>query len=264
MDQSPLISVIIPTFQSEATLKETLRSLIDQTYRNFEVLIIDGLSTDSTIRIAEEAKAILRLSVHSGKDAGVYDAMNKGIKLAGGKYLYFLGSDDQLAAPDVFEQVAAQLTASECDLLYGDVRLASNNSVYGGAFTLERLQTQENICHQGVFYSAAFISRTGGYNTNYNVWADWDLNIRCFMHPECNTEYMPLVIAVFNDVSGVSRAGDPVFGQRLIKPHLERSNELLAKLKAQQEVHKKEIEQIMQSRTYRIGKRIAGLFSWLR
>ena len=91
----PFISIIIPTFNAESTILKALESILQQTFKDFEILIIDGLSKDKTIEIVENLKDS-RIKIHSDKDIGIYDAMNKGIHYAQGKWLYFIGSDDYL------------------------------------------------------------------------------------------------------------------------------------------------------------------------
>src|SRR5947209_4479772 len=92
--QRCLISVIIPTFNLKACIRKCLESLREQTFRDFEILVIDGGSTDGTIKIVQEfASSFPRLTWRSEKDRGVYDAMNKGVAMARGDWVYFLGSD---------------------------------------------------------------------------------------------------------------------------------------------------------------------------
>src|ERR1700761_7508109 len=95
---SYLFSIIVPTYNSGATLRRCLESLAVQTFTDFEVLVMDGVSTDDTLRITEEMSSEFqgRLRLTSEPDKGVYDAMNKGILGARGKWLLFLGSDDRL------------------------------------------------------------------------------------------------------------------------------------------------------------------------
>jgi len=90
---NPFFSIIIPTYNSSATISVALNSIIKQSYQNFEVIIVDGLSNDNTISIISQFQDD-RIKIFSEKDKGVYDAMNKGINYANGKWIYFMGSDD--------------------------------------------------------------------------------------------------------------------------------------------------------------------------
>src|SRR5688572_23331397 len=101
---SPMFSIIIPTLNSEAHIRRSLESVLHQSFPNFEILIVDGLSVDQTLSIVQQENDA-RITTYSEKDHGIYDAMNKGITLAKGKWLYFLGSDDVLYDNNVFQDV---------------------------------------------------------------------------------------------------------------------------------------------------------------
>ena len=91
----PRLSIIIPTFNSAKTLSRCLDSVISQSFTDWEVLMMDGVSNDDTIKIASSYQDS-RIQIYSEPDKGIYDAMNKGIDKAQGEWLYFLGSDDWL------------------------------------------------------------------------------------------------------------------------------------------------------------------------
>jgi len=142
--------------------------------------------------------------------------MNKGISLAGGEWLYFLGADDRLHDPGTLRNVAEFIQRHpDSHLVYGDVIMQSSSSRYDGVFDLDKLLFQKNICHQAIFYRKTVFDKIGCYNLQYRIWADWDLNIRCFQHPAFVLRYMDLVIAHYNDMSGVSQREDPVLRKRL-------------------------------------------------
>ncbi len=215
---SPFFSIIIPTYGAESFVAECLESLRRQTFPDFEILVLDGGSTDKTVEVVSRlAPAFVgRLSLRSEKDAGVFAAMNKGIRLARGQWLYFLGSDDRLHQPDTLRCVKEFISRqSSGDLVYGDVILRSDTSRYAGAFDLDRLLFEKNICHQAIFYRRTVFEKIGDYNLRYRIWADWDLNIRCFQHPAFVCHHLDLIVAHYNDTRGVSIAGDPELQKRL-------------------------------------------------
>ena len=115
----PFFSIIIPTFNSACHIKSCLNSIVCQNYLDWEVLIMDGVSKDDTVKIAE-SYSDSRIHVYSEPDKGIYDAMNKGIKKAQGEWLYFLGSDDWLVDNEVLANVSNQLS-HDLDVFYGDV-----------------------------------------------------------------------------------------------------------------------------------------------
>ena len=215
-----MFSVIVPTFNAAATLHACLEGLVSQTTSDFEVVLVDGASTDETVEIAKSFASTLgpRLVLHSAPDQGPYDAMNRGVNMATGEWLLFLGSDDTLREADTLAQVAAFIDGHEhSDIVYGDVMRRSTNTRHAGEFDLDRLLFETNICHQAIFYRRELFAGIGPYNLRYRVWADWDFNIRCFSNPALVTRYMDIVVANYNDLTGLSgKTGtDTEFRKRL-------------------------------------------------
>ncbi len=202
----PFFSIIIPTYNSAATIKKSLDSIKQQNFNNYEVWIIAGYSGDLTIEIASGYSNEINLHIVSGKDQGAYDAMNKGIALAKGEYLYFLGSDDTLYNENVLHNIAGNLLQNNASVLYGNVMLRGTNNwvktegIHGGEFNLKRLLSN-NICHQSIFYHNSVFKKLGGYNLNYKVFADYDFNLKCFAN--YTFKYMDIIIANFH-VGGIS------------------------------------------------------------
>lgn len=218
MPAAPRFSIIVPTFNVASTLRTCLESIARQTYGDVEVVLVDGGSTDCTLDIANSFAAQLgaRLVIHSGPDKGAYDAMNRGVRMATGAWLLFLGADDALYEANTLAQVAAFLDAHDhSDLVYGDVVMCSNASRYAGPFDLDRLLFEQNICHQAIFYRRELFDGIGPYNLRYPVWADWDFNIRCFSNPALVARYMDIVVARYNDMAGISKRKDKELKKRL-------------------------------------------------
>jgi glycosyltransferase involved in cell wall biosynthesis len=202
-----MFSIIVPTLNAVTTLRVCLDSIARQTCRDFELVVVDGGSTDGTPDIANSFAPNLgaRLQIHCGTDQGAYDAMNRGVGLATGTWLLFLGGDDELYEADTLARVAAFIGEHEpSDLIYGDVIPRSASFRYGGAFDLDRLLFKGNICHQSIFYRRDLFESIGPYNLRYRVLADWDFNIRCFSNPALITRYIDLVVARYNDMGGLS------------------------------------------------------------
>lgn len=199
---NPYFTIIIPTLNSEKTLAIALTSIANQTFKNIEVLIMDGLSTDDTLEIAESFNnRIRKLNIFSEKDEGIYDAMNKGMKVAKGEWIFFMGSDDTLYSNDVLEKFAQGIEASRAKVIYGDVQIigdtgwARDGDIYAGEFTLQKLVNQ-NICHQAMFYNRQFVKDEVGYfNLVYKKSSDWDFNLRCWAKQPF--EYMDVIVSNF-------------------------------------------------------------------
>jgi glycosyltransferase involved in cell wall biosynthesis len=215
---APLFSIVVPTLNMAATLDACLDSIVRQTCSDFEVVLVDGCSTDGTLDIAKSFAPNVgaRLVIHCGPDQNVYDAMNRGVGLSTGAWLLFLGADDTLYEADTLARVATFIGEHEpSDLVYGDVIMRSSSSRYAGVFDLDRLLFEQNICHQSIFYRRELFASIGPYNLRYRIWADWDFNIRCFSNPALVTRYMDIVVARYNDISGISMRQDKDFKKRL-------------------------------------------------
>jgi glycosyltransferase involved in cell wall biosynthesis len=214
-----LFSVVIPTLNAGKWLSNCLGSLAAQSFKNFEVIVVDGGSADDTIRAVDffRETSDLKLRWYQEQQLGVYPAMNLGYENALGSWCYFLGADDELHDPLVLQDIALELVKANADMVYGDVLMKSRSKRYCGEVTLDTLLFHKNIGHQAIFYSKALLERMGGYNDRYPVWADWDLNIRCFKTPGVKHVWLDRVVAVFDDQNGMSVAGDPVLSKELPK-----------------------------------------------
>lgn len=195
-------SIIIPTFNSEATISRVLKSILSQSYTLFEIFIVDGCSKDETLAIIRKyCLQDARVKFISEKDKGTYDAMNKGIDKATGEWIYFLGSDDQLYDNNVLQKIAEASTQANAKVIYGNVRVindaswAKDGDIYDGRFDFKKL-VQRNICHQAIFYNRSFLNQFGlRYNLSYRLLADWDFNLQCFA--KTLFHYTDLIIANF-------------------------------------------------------------------
>ena len=198
---APLISVITPTFNCGAKISATAASVLSQEAGLYEFLVIDGGSTDDTLRRLQNYSSALRWL--SEPDAGIYDAMNKGIRLARGRFLYFLGAGDCLR-PDALRAVADRLPVGERgpQFVYGDVLWVSSGGRHGGAFDDARL-VRQNICHQAIFYDRTIFDLLGQYEVRYKACADYAMNIRCFGNPAIRKTHVDLVVADYEG-GGVS------------------------------------------------------------
>ena len=197
----PFFSLIIPTYNSSKTISTAITSVLNQNFTDFEILILDALSVDNTINIAKQ-KNDNRIKIFSEKDTGIYNAMNKGLKLAEGDWLYFLGSDDELACANVLKAIADFIAQHKYEVVYGDVLIqgtapwASDGDRYDGYFDFEKL-LNKNICHQAIFYNKNMLNKNNiQFNEAYLVCADWDFNFKCWAVSKFG--YLPVIIAKFS------------------------------------------------------------------
>lgn len=199
-----LFSIVIPTYNSGSTIASAIESVLAQNFKKFELLIIDGCSNDDTLIIIKSyIDPCIRFI--SETDKGVYDAMNKAIQIAKGEWLFFLGSDDVMHDENVLDDIHSFISnQTKLDVLYGDALFKNSGIKHYGSSSLERIMYENNICHQAIFYNHTVFKRLGTYNLAYTLYADWDLNIRCFMHPEFTIKYVDRLISIYNENSGIS------------------------------------------------------------
>ena len=215
--KQPFFSIIIPTYNSAKTLSVCLDSILDQSYRNFEIVIIDSCSIDDTSLIVKKYLAFTDSLIKwfSEKDKGIYDAMNKGIELAKGEWLYFLGSDDKFFSNDVLFKMNEYSTKSNTlDVIYGNVFSTRFDGLYDGEFSNEKI-CRKNICHQAIFFNNRVFKKIGNYNLKYKVHADWDHNLRWFNSKSINKQYVDIVFAEYADGGYSSNVNSDSFGAEI-------------------------------------------------
>jgi len=217
---APLVSFIVPTFNSQNHLANALQSLAQQTCRDFELVISDGASRDDTLRIAQDFAARMpSMSIDSRPDSGVYDAINRGIARARGDWVHVLGSDDLLHAPETLSTLSVALRTSKSSVVYGDVIVTGPSLLgvpvggrYAGPMPLDRLLTC-NVCQQAIFYRRTLFAELGEFNLRYRVWADWDFNLRAaFREP---LQWVDVVVSDYSTSGMSSTQPDPVFGAEM-------------------------------------------------
>lgn len=204
----PEISIITVSYNSYSTIERTIQSVIDQSYPNKEFIIIDGNSNDGTVDIIKKYRNEVNVFI-SEPDNGIPHALNKGIHLAKGEWLYFLSSDDILFDNQVLERIAKHLEGCE-GLVYGDVVMKSTGKVFGGEYDIKKTITT-NICHQAQFYNKNIFSKIGNYNTKYKLLSDYDHTLRIFRDLTIEKKYINEKIAVFNDMGRTSFLVDKCF-----------------------------------------------------
>lgn len=206
----PLLSIIIPTYNSSGTLGRTLDSILSQTWQDYDILIIDNKSTDNTIGIIKAyQEKTSKICVISEPDKGIYDAMNKAIKLAKGEWLYFIGSDDRLLDVNVLKNIFNS-DLGKTDVVYGNVISDRFDGRYDGEFSLEKLLTK-NICHQSIFLNKRVFKKIGNFNIKYKTQADWDHNLRWFINPHIRKQYINIDVADYANGGASSQFPDLIF-----------------------------------------------------
>jgi glycosyltransferase involved in cell wall biosynthesis len=194
----PLVSVITVVLNGFTHIERCILSVIQQTYDNIEFIVIDGGSTDGTLDVIRQYDNVISYW-SSEKDNGIYDAMTRGIHIASGNWVYLLGSDDVLL--DSIATVAPYLK-SEQNIYYGDVYFPSRHRIYDGVFSHIKLLFY-NFSHQSIFFPRQLFSEYS-FNYKYKTKADYELNMRLFCQSNYRFVYLPVLVAIFNDVDGTS------------------------------------------------------------
>lgn len=182
---TPKFSIITVTYNAEAVLEDTIQSVISQTYHHVEYILVDGASKDGTLSIIDRYKDRITRIV-SEPDKGLYDAMNKGIRLATGDYLCFLNAGDSFHEDDTLQQMVHSISGSELpDVLYGETALVDKE---GHFIRMRRLSAPEAltwrsfkqgmlVCHQA-FFARRELALEEPYDLHYRFSADFDWCIR--------------------------------------------------------------------------------------
>jgi glycosyltransferase involved in cell wall biosynthesis len=186
-------SIIVPTYNSERTLITTINSVLNQSFSNFELLIIDGNSTDSTLQIVKAfAEKDPRVKWLSEKDKGIYDAMNKGIIRSKGKWLYFLGSDDSFYSGSVLQEIKCFIEKRpDLNLVYGKVYM----EFFTGSLKSDLDLLYYSICHQAIFYKREIFNLVGFFSLKYKVSADWYHNLMWYSCFNVRFSYIDCCVA---------------------------------------------------------------------
>lgn len=193
------ISIITVCYDSALTIYDAINSVNIQTFSNIEHIFIDGGSKDSTVDIINNNSKREKVIV-SEKDNGLYDAINKGIKMASGDVLGFVHSDDLLASGDVISEIAKEFNKCYYDGVYGDlnyVSLKDTSSIIrkwkSKSFEKRLLNHGWMPAHPTVFLRKEVYEKHGLFNLNYKIAADYDFIIRIFKDETLKFKYLPKV-----------------------------------------------------------------------
>lgn len=196
------ISVVTVTYNSAATLEETMLSVLNQTYDNIEYIIIDGGSTDGTVDIIKKYAERIAYWI-SEPDTGIYDAMNKGISVATGDYINFMNSGDEFASNETISLVLKYLQPG-VDIAYGNTYFKfKSHSLLRKPLLLSEIRTKPPFCHQSSFIRRDFQLRYP-YDLKYRIAADYNFFYLGYFERNASFQYIPEIVSVFNCAEGTS------------------------------------------------------------
>lgn len=184
------LSIVTVNKNNSIGLKETIDSVRSQLFKDFEFIIIDGDSTDDSKNIINNNKDIINESV-SEADNGVYDAMNKALKMCNGEYVIFMNSGDKFYDPSTLKNVFSKDYKS--DVLYGDVYFDKFYLANKNIKSLQDFYCRSPFCHQGAF-TRTELARKIKFNTDYRIVSDWIMFYQLFTNGY-TFEYVPEIIA---------------------------------------------------------------------
>ena len=200
-DDGPLISVVTVTYNGAATLERTIESVLGQTHQPVDYVIVDGGSTDGTLDIIRRYED--RLRYVSEPDNGIYDAMNKGIRMARGSWIHILNGDDYYASPESLERAVSGLDQGRTNYfdMYREYEDGSR-VLQSFRFRHWRLFVSAYLPHPSLIVSRAQYEAVGFYNPEYRIAADHDMILRLLSRYPAKHEPFPLTVMTQGGVSG--------------------------------------------------------------
>lgn len=199
----PLVSVVTVSFNAVHDIEKTILSVINQTYDNIEYIIIDGGSIDGTVDVIKKYADRITYWI-SELDKGIYDAMNKGIKVATGEWINFMNAGDCFANSNVVDDSIKYLT-DDSDIVYG-----STNFVYDGYFyerkaeQIKDLSFHQVLCHQSTFVRLVY-HKNNLFDISFKSSGDYQFFYKAYFHDRVKYKEMDVLVANFDDTCGMSK-----------------------------------------------------------
>ncbi|MBB3700969.1 glycosyltransferase [Flammeovirga yaeyamensis] len=194
------ISIITASYNNKLTLEQTINSVLSQDYSNIEYIIVDGGSKDGTVKLVESYGRKIQQFI-SEPDKGIYDALNKGVKMATGDVVGFMHSDDFFASNDIVSNIARTFTNSNVDAVYGNLHYvgAEDSSKIvrnwvSSDFSFRKLRQGWMPPHPTLYIKNECYKKYGLYNTDLRIAADYELILRYFGKYQITSAYLPKTI----------------------------------------------------------------------
>jgi glycosyltransferase involved in cell wall biosynthesis len=218
---SPFISIVTSTRNAARQLPNAIESVRQQSYSNFEWIIIDGASTDGTIELIQESGDVVDQWL-SEPDSGIYDAWNKGLELARGDWICFLGADDWLWDPNVFFKLSAVLEHAYpiFRVVYGRVAIVNSAREVlfyeGTAWPKVRRRFQSIMCipHPGLMHHRSIFEEHGFFDPSFRIAGDYEMLLRELRRRDAR--FVPEVVTAGKSTEGISSRPETM-GIRLLE-----------------------------------------------
>ena len=211
----PFFTVIVVSYNAEDTIKETLTSILSQTFNDYEIIIKDAISRDHTLELIPHDS---RIKVYSCKDTGIYDGMNQAIDYATGKYICFMNCGDSFYDNNVLAKIY-QLAkdAKEKTIIYGNYYTKGETCSITKSINKSFLY-RHPICHQTMFWSNRLFDELGKYDITLKIVSDYDYTLKCFCSNTC---------FIHSGITVCSYLGDGVSATKKNKKRLHDENKIV-------------------------------------
>lgn len=204
------ISIITVSFNSAATIRQTIESVLAQDYPALEYIVVDGASKDGTVEILKSFGD--KIKFISEPDKGIYDAMNKGLKLATGDAIGTIGGDDFYPNNQVISEVAKAFITSQADAVYGDIQFINPDDIHiivrywkAGEYSRENWLNGWMPPHLSFYLKKSAFERYGDYITDFTCSGDYELMLRMLYKNKLSAHYLPLTLTTMRN-GGTSTA----------------------------------------------------------
>lgn len=200
--QNQKITVVTVCYNAERDIEKTIQSVIKQSYGNIEYIIVDGASTDGTMKVIEKYKNNISTIV-SEPDQGIYDAMNKGVKLASGDYIVFLNAGDNFHTEYVVENVVSCNPST--DIVCGSINVCykGEGHVYAPG-NLEDTKKRMTVPHPGMFIKSDY-HKFNHYDITYRSSGDYDFLYRSIYKNRASFSFVNVIVTDYNNEAGMSK-----------------------------------------------------------
>lgn len=200
----PKISVITVCLNAQEFIQQCIKSVLAQTFNDFEYVIIDGGSTDNTVDIIKKYQNKIAYW-HSQPDRGLADAFNLGVQNSSGQWLIFLNSDDYFASINILQDMVFYLDKyPDADVIFGQIQIITREQVskkiggpYGKEINWKKFCRKDILPHQAAFSPRSFYERIGPFSENFFIAVDYEHYLRA--GPELNTKFVPLLVTNMRD-----------------------------------------------------------------
>ena len=214
------LSIVTVNKDNAAGLEKTLASIVEQTATDFEFIVVDGASTDGSVQTIEKYSQHPAMRWLSEPDSGIYNAMNKGIRMSSGEYLLFLNSGDMFADDQVVAKVLSELTGE--DFIFGNIYHSDKLGVkafkekYTKGRDMAFMLTTSSLPHQSTFIHRSVFDRYGFYREDLRIVSDWEklMDVLVFRHG--SFRYIPIVISIY-DTGGISSSNKKLYNNEMRK-----------------------------------------------